>query len=86
MGGKTALELTGKAQYLKMKEPSVVVILSTKKEALPSWMKNYDSNAGLNFKVKNLFNQKLAFAEKSNCFITIEVDHTWHSHCILVRP
>ncbi len=73
VGGKTALELTGKAQYLKMKETSVV-ILSNKKEALPLWMKNYNWNAHLNFKVKNLFNPKLAFAEKSNGFTTIEVD------------
>lgn len=75
VGGKTALELTGKAQYLKMKETSVVT-LSNKKEALPSWMKSYDWNATLNFKVKNLFNQKLVFAEKSNGFTTIEVDRS----------
>lgn len=73
VGGKTALELTGKAQYLKMKETSVVM-LSNKKEALPTWMKNHDWNANLNFKVKNLFNQKLEFAEKSNGFTAIEVD------------
>lgn len=75
VGGKTALELAGKAQYLKMKETSVV-LLSNKKEALPSWMKNYDWNTSLNFKVKNLFNQKLVFAEKSNDFTTIEVDRS----------
>lgn len=73
VGGKTAIELTGFAQYLKMKETSVVM-LSNKKEALPSWMKKHDWNLKLNFKVKNLFKTELAFGEKSNGFTTIDTD------------
>lgn len=73
VGGKTAIEFAGKAQYLKMKETNVVV-LSIKKEALPSWMKKYDWNVRLDFKVKNLFDSKLAFGEKINGFTTIETE------------
>lgn len=73
VGGKTALEFAGKAQYLKMKETNVVV-LSNKKEALPSWMKKYDWKVTLDFKVKNLFDSKLVFGEKINGFTTIETE------------
>ncbi len=70
VGGKTAIEFAGKAQYLKMNEKSVVV-LSNKKEALPSWVKKNNWDIKLEFKVKNLFNSNLAFGEKSNGFTTI---------------
>ncbi|MGZ3745197.1 MAG: type IV toxin-antitoxin system AbiEi family antitoxin domain-containing protein [Pseudobdellovibrionaceae bacterium] len=73
VGGKTAIELAGRAQYLKMKETKVVM-LSNKKEALPSWMKNHDWNVELDYKVKNLFKTNLAFGEKLNGFTTREVD------------
>lgn len=73
VGGKTALEFAGRAQYLKMKETSIVV-LSNKKEALPAWMKRYNWNVKLDFKVKNLFKTDLAFGEKSNGFTTFDTD------------
>ena len=73
VGGKTAIEFTGKAQYLKMKETSVV-ILSNRKEALPAWMRKHNWNVNLEFKVKNLFKPNLAFGEKSNGFTVIDTD------------
>lgn len=73
VGGKSAIEFTGVAQYLKMKETNVV-LLSNKKEALPAWMKKHNWNVNLDFKVKNLFNSNLPFGEKSNGFLAIEAD------------
>ncbi|MFN8943893.1 MAG: type IV toxin-antitoxin system AbiEi family antitoxin domain-containing protein, partial [Pseudobdellovibrionaceae bacterium] len=73
VGGKTAIELLGKAQYLKMKETNIV-LLSNKKEALPLWMKNYDWKVTLNFKVKNLFEPGLLFGEKLNGFTNLRTD------------
>jgi hypothetical protein len=73
VGGKSAIEFAGKGQYLKMKETSVVV-LSIKKETLPAWMKKYNWNIKLDFKVKNLFKANLAFGEKSNGFTIVETD------------
>jgi len=73
IGGKTAIEFAGKAQYLKMKETSVVV-LSNKKEALPVWMKKYNWNVKLDLKVKNIFKENLTFGEKSNGFTTLDID------------
>ena len=73
VGGKSAIEFAGKAQYLKMKETSVVV-LSNKKEALPAWMKKYNWNVKLDFKVKNLFKSNLAFGKKSNGFTVVDID------------
>ena len=73
VGGKTAIEFAGKAQYLKMKETSVVV-LSNKKEALPAWMKKHNWNVKLDFKVKNLFKSNLDFGEKSNGFTVVDTD------------
>lgn len=56
-----------------MKDTSIVV-LSNKKEVLPAWMKNYNWNVKLDFKVKNLFNADLAFGEKSNGFTVVDTD------------
>lgn len=71
VGGKSAIEFAGKAQYLKMKEVSIV-LLSNKKEVLPLWMKKFDWDIKLDFKVKNLFNSNLAFAEKANGFVDVD--------------
>lgn len=73
IGGRTAIEFAGKAQYLKMKEINVVV-LSNKKETLPAWVKRNDWNVKLDFKVKNLFEANLAFGEKSNGFTVVNTD------------
>ncbi len=73
VGGKSAIEFAGKAQYLKMKETNVI-LLSSKKEALPAWMKKYNWNVRLDFEVKNLFKSDLSFGEKSNGFTLIDTD------------
>jgi len=73
IGGKTAIEFAGKAQYVKMKETNVVV-LSNQKEALPTWMKKHNWNVRLDFKVKNLFKSSLTFGEKSNGFTVVDID------------
>lgn len=71
VGGKSAIELAGKAQYIKMKETSVI-LLSNKKESLPAWYKNENWNLKLDFKVKNLFNASFVFGEKSNGFVLVD--------------
>ncbi len=73
VGGKSAIELAGKAQYLKMKETSVVIV-SNKKEALPAWMTKANWKTEIDYKVKNLFSSDLAFGEKQNGFVTMEID------------
>ncbi len=73
VGGKTAIEFAGKAQYLKMKETNVV-ILSSQKKTLPTWMKKHNWNVKLDFKVKNLFKSNLAFGEKANGFTVFDTD------------
>ncbi len=73
VGGKTAIEFAGKAQYLKMQETSVLV-LSNKKEAQPSWMKKFNWSVQIDFKVKNIFKSDLVFGEKANGFTSIDSD------------
>lgn len=73
VGGKTALEIAGLAQYLKIKETNVV-LLSNKKGSMPVWMKKYDWNTTLDLKVKKLFDSKLIFAEKSDGFKVVNLD------------
>jgi hypothetical protein len=73
VGGKTAIEFAGKAQYLKFNETQVDV-LSNQKNALPMWMKKNNWNVILDFKVKNLFKSNLAFGEKLNGFTIVNTD------------
>lgn len=73
VGGKSAIEFSGRAQYLRMKETSVV-LLSNKNKTLPAWMRKYDWKVKLNFKFKNLFKSNLAFGEKENGFIVVDTD------------
>ncbi len=73
VGGKSALELAGRAQYLKMKE-TTVVLLSNKKEALPVWIRKYNWKVKLDYKVKNIFKSNLDFGEKLNGFTVIDTD------------
>jgi hypothetical protein len=75
VGAKTALELSGRAQYLKLKESSVI-LLSNKKEILPTWMKKYNWSVDLDFRVNHLFTLDLRFGEKLSGFTTLEVDRS----------
>ena len=56
-----------------MKETNIV-LLSNKKEALPVWMKKYNWNLRIDFKVKNLFTNDLTFGEKMNGFTKVEIE------------
>lgn len=73
VGGKTAIEFAGKAQYLKMQETNVIV-LSNKQKTLPAWIKKHNWNTKLDFKVKNIFKENLAFGGKSSGYTTVDSD------------
>jgi hypothetical protein len=73
IGGKSALELLGKAQYLNMKSKDVIVI-SNKKQNIPFWVKKQKWSSALNFKLNSLFNKSLKFAEINNGFTQLPID------------
>lgn len=73
VGGKSALELLGKAQYLKLNETEVLMYANVK-ATLPAWMKKYPWGVKLNYQVKKLFSDNLEFGSKNSGFAEIEVE------------
>lgn len=73
VGGKSALELLGKAQYLKLNETEVL-LYGNKKAGLPSWMKKYSWKIKLKYQTKKLFSDDLEFGAKKSGFTEIEVE------------
>lgn len=70
VGGKSALELLGKAQYI-MLDPKILVILGNKKELMPTWLINYTWGISLQYQMKRLFvNDK--FGSRSYGYTTQE--------------
>jgi hypothetical protein len=81
IGGKSALELLGKSQYIMLNQKSIIV-LGNKKELLPAWLKNYDWDVTLDYKVKNLFKND-SFGKKKKGYTTLEFEN---SDIILSAP
>jgi hypothetical protein len=72
VGGKTALDLLGHAQYIALNQTEIL-LYGSKKAALPSWMKNYPWEAKMLYQAKNLFSKRLEFGEKLSGFTKLEV-------------
>jgi hypothetical protein len=74
VGGKTALGLLGKTQYLILNQ-SEILLYGTKKDALPKWIKNYVWGPRFIYKVKALFPAEQDFGSKNFGFTKYEYDN-----------
>lgn len=72
VGGKSALELLGKSQYIMLNKKSIL-ILGNKKDLLPTWLKNYEWDISLDYKVKNLFKND-SFGKVKSGYTTREIE------------
>lgn len=57
LGGKSALELLGKAQYIPLNQKSLLT-LGDEKQNLPPWLKTYAWDVKLEYRIKKLFLNK----------------------------
>ena len=71
IGGKSAISILGKSQYLLLNQKSIEVI-GNKKALLPSWLKNYNWEVTLRYQIKNLFRNDV-FGEKQFGYTTKEM-------------
>ncbi len=74
VGGKSALELHGKAQYMKF-AGSEITLLGNRKEALPLWAKKTKWDTTLKYQMKTLFREEpTTFARKEAGFTRFKTE------------
>ncbi len=73
VGGRTALELQGAAHNITNAMRPRILIIATKRVAVPTWVKDNDWNADLIFRQSSLFSGNGSFTKLTNNGITIKL-------------
>ncbi len=87
IGGRTALSLLGKAQYLEL-SMSKVIVFGLKKEKLPKWLTDYDWGLKIEYYSTSLFSSRLALVDLEIKEFSIQISNPARAimECLYLAP
>jgi hypothetical protein len=86
-GGRTALSLSGKAQYIELNE-SKVVLFGGAHEKLPAWFRHYDWGVPIEYHSTSFLKKDIGFTEMDTGNFTIRISNAARAmmECLYLSP